>query len=284
MYHATVNGVRLAYAERGRRHDTTLILIHGFPLDRHLWDAQLAGLASSAHVLAPDLRGHGGSEIAPGPYSMDGHADDIAALLDHLGIQKAIVAGLSMGGYIAFAFWRRYPERVRALALLDTRADPDSPEARANRDASVTRVKSCGAEAFAGDMLPRLLSPASQADARLAGRALAQMAAQPVPGIVADLLALRDRPDSRPTLPSITVPVLVVAGEADQLTPPSVAHGMAQAMPDARVAIIPGAGHLSPLENPRAVNAALRRFIASLGHSSGSSGSSGHSISSSAAR
>jgi 3-oxoadipate enol-lactonase len=268
MY-ATINGARLAYAERGAGrgtrsgspHNSNLLLIHGFPLNRHMWDAQLAGLSGVARVVAPDLRGSGDSQATPGPYSMDQFADDLAALLDHLEIGRIIIAGLSMGGYIAFAFWRRYAARVQALALLDTRAEPDSAQARAGRDASAEYVQREGSEALARQMLPRLLAPDNFANTTLAGRALAIMAVQPVAGIVGDLQAMRDRPDSRPALAQISVPTLVITGEADQLTPPADGRVLAEAIPGARMVMIPRAGHLCPLENPRAVNRALRAFV-----------------------
>lgn len=257
----TINGIRLAYHQRGRGHGTALLLIHGFPLDHRLWRAQLRGLAAELRVLAPDLRGHGQSELTPGPLTMEQHADDLATLLDRLDIPRVIVAGLSMGGYVAFAFWRRYRERVQGLALLDTRAEPDSPAARANRDAAAARVRLAGAGSIADEMLPKLLAPASLANPKLAGAARAMMIRQPVAGIVGALAGLRDREDSRPTLPTITVPTLVLVGEADILTPPADAEAMAAAIPTARLVKIPGAGHLTPLENPRVVNAALRGFV-----------------------
>ncbi len=256
-----VNGIRMAYALRGKGHETALLLIHGFPLDHRLWAAQLRGLGADLCVLAPDLRGHGKSELTPGPLTMSQHADDLAGLLDEFGIRRAIVAGLSMGGYVAFAFWRRHPERVQALALLDTRAEPDNPAARASRDATAARVQQMGADSIADEMLPKLLAPASLANPRLAGAARTMMASQPVAGIVGALAGLRDREDSRPTLPTITVPTLVLTGEADMLTPPADAAAMAAAIPAARLVTISGAGHFSPLENPRAVNAALRNFV-----------------------
>jgi 3-oxoadipate enol-lactonase len=257
----TINGIRMAYRDRGRDHETVLLLIHGFPLDSRLWDAQVAGLASRVRVIAPDLRGSGRSDVPPGPYSVDQHAGDLLSLLDHLGIRRAVVGGLSMGGYIAFAIWRRHPERVRALVLADTRAEPDSPQTRAGRDASAARVREIGPAEFAEEMLPRIMAPASMENPRLRSRALHMMAAQSSDGLVGALGALRDRHDSRPLLPGITVPVLVIVGRQDILTPPADARIMAAAIPGARVVEVPGAGHLSPLENPRAVNAALRAFL-----------------------
>jgi pimeloyl-ACP methyl ester carboxylesterase len=166
-----------------------------------------------------------------------------------------------MGGYIAFALWRRHPERVQALVLADTRAEPDSLQARANRDAAAIRVREIGPPAYAEEMLPRMLAPANLEDPRISSRALRMMAAQPAGGIVNALGSLRDRPDSRAILPGIAVPVLVIVGSEDSLTPPADALTMANAIPDARLVEVPGAGHLSPLENPRAVNAALREFL-----------------------
>ncbi len=264
MY-ATINGARLAFSERGIRHRSSILLIHGYPLNRHMWDAQLAGLSGAVRVIAPDLRGSGDSQVTPGPYRMDQFADDLAALLDHLGIERTVIAGLSMGGYAAFAFWRRHAARVRALVLLDTRAEPDGAEAIAGRETAMETVQREGSEALARQMLPRLLAPDNFANATLAGRALAIMAMQPVAGLVGDLQAMRDRPDSRPLLAQISVPALVITGEADRLTPPADAEALAVAIPGARLVIVPRAGHLSPLENPRAVNRALRTFLGQLG-------------------
>ena len=260
MY-AAINGVRLFYTDRGKSKSPTLLLIHGFPLDHRLWDAQSAALARTMRVIAPDLRGHGASAGPAGPLMMDQHADDLAALLDHLMVQRAVVAGLSMGGYVAFAFWRRHKQRVQALALLDTRAEADSVAAKANRDVAAARVRDVGVEVYSRELLPRLLAPASLADAAIFGAALTMMAGQRVATVVGDLHSLRDRADSRPTLPTITAPTLALVGEADALTPPTDAQTLAAAIPNARLVVIPAAGHLSPLENPKAVNAALRGFV-----------------------
>ncbi len=261
----TMNGARLACWERGRRHPTALLLIHGFPLDHRMWAAQLDGLSAHAHVIAADLRGFGrSSAMWARPLTMDQHADDLATLLDHLGIGRAVVAGLSMGGYVAFAFWRRHRSRVQALVLADTRAEADSPQARGQRDAAAMRVREAGVAALAEEMLPRLLAPANLANPRLVAAMRAMMSAQPAETVIAALAGLRDRPDSRTTLPTIAVPALVLVGEHDVLTPPADAATLAAGIPNARLEVIPAAGHMSPLENPRAVNAALRRFLATV--------------------
>jgi 3-oxoadipate enol-lactonase len=260
MY-ASVNNIRMSYGDRGREYEMALLLVHGFPLDRRLWAAQVDAFANMTRVISPDLRGHGRSQVVPGPFTMEQHADDLIALLDQLKIHRAVVAGLSMGGYVAFALWRRYPEHIRGLILADTRAEPDSVSARGSRDAAIARVQQIGAAAYADEMLPRLLAPASQADVKIAGAARRIMAEQPVEGIVGALGGLRDRADSRTTLSTITVPTLVVTGEADVITPPVDAQAMAAAIPGARFVVVPKAGHLSPLENSRAFNAAVRAFL-----------------------
>ncbi len=261
MMYATVNGIRMAYRDRGRGHETALLLVHGFPLDSRMWDAQVAALARLVRVVAPDLRGSGGSDASPGPYSMEQHADDLAALLDALDIRQAVVGGLSMGGYVAFAMWRRHPKRIRALVLADTRAEPDSPQGRANRDTTADRVRELGSAAHAEEMLRVALAPSSLDTPRIRERAFRIMSAQPVEGIVGLLGGMRDRVDSRALLATITVPALVIVGREDALTPPPGARAMAEGIPDARLVEVPRAGHLSPLENPRAVNAALRDFL-----------------------
>jgi len=258
---AKLNGITMAYQERRQAEHPVLLLVHGFPLDSRMWAAQLDGLAAEARLIAPDLRGHGRSDAPPGPYTVDGHADDLAALLDLLGIERAIVAGLSMGGYVAFAMWHRHAARVAGLALLDTRAEPDTPAGRANRDAGIALIRERGVLAVAGDMLPKVLAPSSQRDAGLTERVRAMMADQPASGMIGALAAMRDRPDSVPTLATITVPTLVAAGADDQLTPPADARAMGARIRGAEVAIIPQAGHLSPMENPAAVNGALVALI-----------------------
>jgi 3-oxoadipate enol-lactonase len=258
---AKVNGVRLAYQANGEVSGPALLLVHGFPLDSGMWEAQLEGLADGAYIIAPDLSGHGRSDVPPGPYSMDQHADDLAALLDYLGIPKAIVAGLSMGGYVTMAFWRRHPERVAALALLDTRASADTPEAGAGRSATIERVRERGVVVLEEEMMPRLLSTENQANEELAGRVREIVLRQPAEGMMNALAAMRDREDSTATLATMNVPTIVVGGERDVITPPEVIVTMAKEIPDGRAVLIVNAGHMSPMENPGEVNMALRELV-----------------------
>ncbi len=259
-----IRGFEMAYDDTGGDRPP-LLLIHGYPLDRTLWSAQSADLADVARVLAPDLRGFGESGMPGGGMSMDEYADDLRALLDALGIKNAVIGGLSMGGYIAFAFYRRHAHRVRALILADTRPQPDSPEGKRGRDENVVVARSEGAGAIADRMLPKMLTPTTLAQAPdLANAARSLMARQPVQGIVAALLALRDRPDSTPTLAQIDVPTLIITGADDTLIPPKDAEAMQQGIRGARLVSIPNAAHLSNFEQPEAFNRAVSEFLNSV--------------------
>ncbi len=259
----TVNGVSLAVELAGE--GPALLYIHGFPLDRTIWRHQLAGIPHW-RGLAPDLRGLGQSAAPDLGYSMGTYAADLAALLDTLGIEQVVLCGLSMGGYVAFEFLRRYRERVRGVVLISTRAEADTPESRRTRDASAALVRERGAAALAEQMLPGMLAPASlQTRPEIAADLRRLMGAAPVPGIVGALAAMRDRPDSRPLLPSLeALPALVLAAEEDQIIGLESARAMAEAIPQASLRIIPGAGHVCTLEQPGAVNGALLDFLRGL--------------------
>jgi 3-oxoadipate enol-lactonase len=242
-----------------------LLLIHGFPLDRTLWAGQVRSLAEVARVIAPDLRGFGESGMPSGAVSMDTYADDLRGLLDALGIQSAVITGLSMGGYIALAFHRRNPAHVRGLILADTKAGPDSPEGKKGRDDSIVLARAQGSGAIGEKMLPKMLTPKTimeREDVATAVRTM--MARQPVAGVVAALEAMRDRPDSTQTLREIKAPTLVVTGAEDMLIPASEAEAMSEAIQGARFASIPGAAHLSNLDQPDAFNEAVRSFLKSI--------------------
>lgn len=261
---AVVNGSRMAFDDVGPRNGPCLVLVHGFPLDRRMWQAQLEGLSRLARVVAPDLRGHGESELGEVPVTMDSHADDLAALMDYLDIKQAVIAGLSMGGYVTFAMWRRHPERVAGMVLIDTRAEADTPAGRENREKGIAVVRAEGSRAIAEDMMPKLLAPSSRGQEWLSRTLWEMMTRQPVEGVVGALQALRDRPDNALLLPHITAPVLVIVGELDVITPPEFSQAMAGGIPGARLVTIPGAGHMSPMEDPRSVNQALASFLQEL--------------------
>jgi pimeloyl-ACP methyl ester carboxylesterase len=240
-----------------------LLFIHGYPLNRTLWDPQVNELADVARVLAPDLRGHGGSDALPGPYSMELLADDCRAFLDAMRVTPPVVlCGLSMGGYVAFAFFRKYPERVAGLILAATRASADTPEGKANRDQAIALAKEKGVAAIAESLLPKMLSPKTYSTRpELVARVKAMMESAPLAGVLGDLAGLRDRPDSTPTLTRIDRPTLILHGADDQIIPVSQAEAMHAAIKGSRLQIIPDAGHLLNLEQPGGFNAAVREFI-----------------------
>jgi 3-oxoadipate enol-lactonase len=258
----TVGGVELAVEVRGE--GGAVLLVHGFPFDRTMWRHQLAGLSRWKRI-APDLRGMGESSPGGGEYSMTRYADDLIAVLDAVGVGQAVVCGLSMGGYILFDLLRRYPDRVRAAVLCDTRPQADTAEARRNRDELIALAEERGADAVAERLLPGLLAPATLADQPEVMTQCREMARRSsVAGIVGALRAMRERPDSTSLLSTIRVPTLVVVGAEDRATPPAVAEAMAQAIPGARCAVIPGAGHVAPLEQPLATGRVLADFLEGL--------------------
>ncbi len=260
-----VNDVHLHYVQAGN--GTPLLLVHGYPLDHTLWQPQMDGLADVTRVIAPDLRGFGQSDAPKGVYTMEVYADDLRALLGPLQIEQAVVCGLSMGGYIALAFWRKYADRIRGLILVDTRAGTDAPAARQARLDMVEQVKQHGSAPAANAMLPRVLAQSTrQSRPDVVESAHAMMLRQPPAGIIGAQLGMAERPDSTALLSTITVPTLVIFGAEDVITPAETeGRSLADAIPGARLVIIPNAGHLSNLEQPDAFNAAVREFLLTLG-------------------
>lgn len=238
------------------------LLLHGYPLDGAMWSGVARALAPNLRVLKPDLPGHG-ENIAPPVDSIEGQADFVEALIEQLPGPVGL-AGFSMGGYVALALMRRRPEKVRALALVDTRAGADDEPGRARRDEAIAAVRAGGVVPIAQSLLGKLLSPEGLKKADLVERASRIMTRQKPETVAADLAALRDRPDQTPALSSIAVPTIVIVGELDALTPPSESQAMAASIPGARLVTIPGAGHLAPMERPRAVAAALGEHFASV--------------------
>ena len=238
-----------------------IVLLHAFPLDGSMWDAERAELAKSYRVIVPDLSGFGRSAVASPPQSLDEHADDVVRIIDSLGIERATVAGLSMGGYIAFALARRHPKRLSRLILADTRAAPDSPEGRRGRDDNIALVQREGVAPLVERLLSKLLS--ANAPPAVVARVRALGNRQSAEALTSALAAMRDRPDSTPLLAGITIPALVIVGEADAISPLAEARAMADALPAGQLAVIDGAGHLANLESPAAFMAALHRGLGS---------------------
>jgi 3-oxoadipate enol-lactonase len=256
----SVNGVNLAVDVRGE--GSPVLFVHGYPFDRTIWEPQLAALDGWRRI-APDLRGMGLSDAPDLGYSMARYAADLAALLDMLGAGRAVLCGLSMGGYVAFEFLRRWRERVAGLVLVATRAEADSVEGKRSREEAAALAREGGAAAIAETMLPKVLADSAPAD--LVERMRELMSAAPVSGIVGALTAMRDRADSTALLGSLAgIPALVMVGSEDRLTPPARASAMASAIPDARLIVVAGAAHLPTLEQPAVVTDAMRAFLSGL--------------------
>jgi 3-oxoadipate enol-lactonase len=258
------NNLTFDYSDNGS--GIPLVLIHGYPLSRALWEPQVTGLADVARVLALDLRGHGGSDSVPGPYSMSLLADDCRGFLDTLGITRPVVlGGLSMGGYVVFEFFRKYPQRIAGLILAATRAGADSPEVKANRDKAATTAREKGVGTIVETMLPKMLSQKSyQSQPELVTRARKMMESTSLAGVAGDLAAMRDRTDSTALLAQIDKPTLILHGADDQLIPPAEAQVMSATIPNAQLHVLPEAGHLLNMEQPEAFNEAVRSFLLSV--------------------
>jgi pimeloyl-ACP methyl ester carboxylesterase len=238
-----------------------VLLLHGFPLDRSLWSAQLAAPPAGARLIAVDLPLFGESAGAEIP-SLDHWADWCIAVCDSLGIDKVVIGGLSMGGYLAFAIWRRHRERVRALVLADTRAGADTDEGKEKRLAMKELATVEGAGAVAAAMMPGMVGKTTRASRPQVVDILDTMMRTTSVRAIHDALdAMRTRVDSTPTLATIDVPTLIICGDEDALTPVKESEAMHRAIPQSQLAIIPGAGHASCLEHPAAFNALLSGFL-----------------------
>jgi pimeloyl-ACP methyl ester carboxylesterase len=243
-----------------------LVLLHAFPLSSAMWLAQREQLTACCRVVTPDLRGFGGSPLGEDEPSLDAAADDVAALLDARGLDRVVLGGLSMGGYVAMAFLRRHAERVAALVLADTKAGADSAEARANRERiAATVTDDPSSTVLVDEVLPTLFGTTTTSERPLvAGRVKALVQAAPAGAVAWAQRAMAARPDSFDTLRGVDVPTLVIVGAEDSLSPPDEARAMAEAVTGARLEIVPRAGHLSALECPEQFNAALESFLATL--------------------
>jgi pimeloyl-ACP methyl ester carboxylesterase len=254
-----LNGIALSYDDVGS--GLPIVFLHAFPLDRSMWGPQVGALVRQGRCIALDLRGFGASTAAP-PYSMDQYADDVAALLEALDIGPAVVVGLSMGGYVAFAFWRRHRVHVRALVLADTRAGPDTSEGREKRRRLIEVARSRGAATVADMQIGSMVGETTRERRPEIVEAIrAMMAAAPVDGIIGALEAMMARPDSTPTLPTIDVPTLVLVGEEDTLTPRTEAQVLHGRIRGSRLEIIDQAAHICNLERPAAFSHLVSEFV-----------------------
>ncbi len=237
----------------------TVILVHGYPLDGGMWSGVARILSTQFRVVKPDLPGRPENPL-PAEGTMDSYADFLAALVEASPAPVGL-AGFSMGGYAALAMLKKHPGAIGAIALVDSRAGADDPAGRAKRDEAIAAIRAQGAEAAAAAMLPNLLSEAARTRADVVERVRRTILRQKPETLESDLQAMRDREDQTGFLSGIRIPALVIAGELDVVTPPGPAREMAAAIPGARFVEIPGAGHASPIERPKAVAAALGEFF-----------------------
>jgi 3-oxoadipate enol-lactonase len=237
---------------------TTLLLIHAFPLDASMWAPQANTVGGDAQLVAPHLPGFGGTAPVGEVLTMDDAADHCIAELDRAGADRAVICGLSMGGYVAFSMWRRHRDRIGGLLLANTRAEPDDDAGRERRRAVAAKARAGGSEAIAAEPPPLL---AEDADESMWGRVKGMIRAQSGEGIAAASLGMAERPDSGPILPEIDVPTTVVTSDGDLLIPAEVTATLAEAIPGAELVRLEGAGHLSSLEHTEGFNRALRDLL-----------------------
>ena len=257
--------VALTHREQGR--GIPLVLLHGYPHDATLWEPQVETLSAHARVLAPDLRGFGATRPGPGGATVDDYAADVRALLDSLSIPRAVVCGLSLGGYVALAFAANHPEALQGLVLVSTRPGADTAAAKDAREAGAKKALAEGTPALSEAMVPKMLSPATAARSpNLVEKVRAMMARQPKEGVAQALRAMASRPDRTPMLSSIRAPTLVVHGAADTLIPPVEAEGMATAIRGSGLVIVPDAAHLPNLEAPALFDREIQAFLSRLPH------------------
>jgi 3-oxoadipate enol-lactonase len=263
MNKAKIAGTELAYEVSGE--GPAVVFLHAFPLGFFMWEGQAGALASSHTVVRFDDRGFGASPPGDGLLTMERIADDASALMDHLGLSQAVVAGCSMGGYAALAFARRHKDRLKGLVLQDTKAAADSEEARANRAVLADKVRKVGPGAAADAFVPKLLGETTKREQpQLVERVREAILRTSREGIVDALAGLAARADSTPSLREIDAPTLVICGEEDTITPVADSETLHRGIAKSRLVVIPRAGHLSNLEQPSAYDEALEGFLAGM--------------------
>ncbi len=259
-----IHGHRVAYDDQGS--GPAVLLLHGFPLCRAMWQPQVKALSGAGYrVLAPDLRGFGRSPLPPGPVTMDAYADDVIALMDDLGLGRAAVVGMSMGGYVLFNLLERYPKRLAGAVFLVTRAAGDDAAGKERRTALAKQVEEGRPQAVVEAFREILFAPATLTESpELVARVRGWLEATPAAGMIGGLLAMRERRDAIPLLPNIRVPSLVIGAEEDRAVPAEHSRVIAEGIPGARLELLSGAGHMASLEAPNAVNALLLEFLENL--------------------
>jgi len=257
------NGISIDYRDEGT--GTPVIFIHAFPLNQTMWDDQLRALQNHCRAITIDLRGFGRSDAPQGPYLMDQMSSDVRGLMTALEIDRAVLVGLSMGGYVSLSFFRNYPHCVRAMVLADTRASADTAEGRERRLQSAERAETAGGRAIAQDMIPLLLGHTTRGNRPdVVERVRAMIEANSPVGIAGAQRGMAERRDSTDLLPAINLPTLILVGDEDTITNVGEAQDLSVAIRGARFRVLEGAGHLSNIESPQAFNAALIEFLETL--------------------
>jgi len=257
-----LNGGNIYYVERGEPEQMPVTFLHGFPFSHEMWSGQLKAVGERYRAIAYDIRGHGQSDVLDGQYTIEGHVDDLIALLDHLGIETTVVVGLSMGGYITLRALQRNPERFAAAVLCDTRSEADANDAKLKRFEAIRAVKEHGSAHFAASFVKAVFAPQTFERSPDTVAFIQKIIARTPPlSIAGSLIALASRMDTTPSLQQISVPTLVMVGEEDVVTPPSASRLIHDRIKGSQLAIIPHAAHMSNLENPRSFNEHLLSFL-----------------------
>ena len=260
MSSTRISDIQMAYTDTGI--GSPVVLIHGYPFNRSLWSEQITALSNSYRVIAPDLRGFGETDPSAGPVTMNRMAQDVAELMDQLQIPQAVIGGLSMGGYVALAFYKQFPSRVRCLILADTRAQADTEEAKQTRAQQAEKALSQGMAGIADAMLPKLLTPDTVSKRPEIVKRVRDMMLKTKPeGAASALTGMAEREDQTPLLSQISAPTLILVGVEDAITPVADSEKMHRAIPNSRLIVLENAGHVSNLERTERFNDAFLEFL-----------------------
>ena len=255
-----IDDIQLVYDDVGT--GPAVVLIHGYPFNRSLWNEQVEALSGNYRVVTPDLRGFGESDASEGPATMNRMAQDVAKLMDQLGIDRAVIGGLSMGGYVALAFVKQFPLRVEALVLADTRAQADTEEGKQTRHQQAEKALSEGMAGIADGMLPKLLTPETVSKRPEVVKRVRDMMLKTKPqGAASALLGMAEREDQSEFISTIDVPTMIVVGREDAITPLADSETMHSKIPHSHLVVLDNAGHVSNLEQTEHFNYALMKFL-----------------------
>jgi 3-oxoadipate enol-lactonase len=261
----TVNDLVVSYNDEGNTGDPVIIFIHGFPFNKSMWDKQMEVLKENYRVIAYDVRGHGNSDAGTKDFSIDLFATDLLNLMDALKIDKAILCGLSMGGYIALNAVENYPDRFDALILSDTTCTADTPEVKEKRMKTIETIKKNGVEKFADESVKNLFAPESFSTKKKEIAAVREMIVNTTEeSLCKTLRAFYERKETCTKLQDINVPVLIMVGNVDKITPLAAAQFMNEKIKESLLSIIEHAGHLSNIENPSEFNNQLEEFVSTI--------------------